>query len=349
MNNRRKFQLENTWYLVAILLGMLLMTHCSNGNSSITPIAELPTPIVGMLVAPDELLPGEEKHIRVDSVVVPDENILPLYTWTIEKGEMKGQGTDSITYKAPETPGIYEIRLIVKYGNWETERATSIVVPTPILNPTTTNVPTPTITPTSTETPTSASVPTFTPIPTGTPTPTLTPTPTPTPTVTPTKPPTKTPTPTVSPSPTPYPAPALAGPENGKEVNGTFPPMDWLWDKPLNENEYFEVRAWHENITDYHPALGWVKIPHFDYNLTQELKGKYYWTVLVVEGKDAKPKDWWNPLYFPYPVWDGKLVRELSPESEIRFFFYTPPPDICKNCPNPGPISKPCKEPPCPH
>jgi uncharacterized protein YraI len=144
-----------------------------------------------------------------------------------------------------------------------------------------------------------------------------------------------------------YSAPVLTAPDNGLDVNGTFPPLDWYWDGELGENEYFEVRVWHENIKTYHPALGWVKVPHFDYNITQELQGKYYWTVLVVEGKDARTKDWWKPEAFPYPVWDGEPVRDLSPEGEIRFFFYLPPPDICTNCVNPGPISEPCDEPPC--
>jgi hypothetical protein len=180
------------------------------------------------------------------------------------------------------------------------------------------------------------------------PTPTSTYTPTPTFTYTPTATPTpaNTSTPTATPTPTPYPAPVPTAPDNGKEANGTFPPLDWQWDGELGENEYFEVRVWHENIKTYHPALGWVKVPHFDYNITHELMGKYYWTVLVVEGKDARPKDWWKPEAFPYPVWDGELVRDLSPEGEIRYFFYRPPPDICKNCgDSPGPIS--CDEPPC--
>jgi hypothetical protein len=143
-----------------------------------------------------------------------------------------------------------------------------------------------------------------------------------------------------------YPAPVLTAPDNGIDVNGTFPPLDWNWNGELGENEYFEVRVWHENITKYRPALGWVKVPHFDYNITQELQGKYYWTVLVVEGQDARTKDWWRPETFPYPVWDGKLVRELGPEGEVRFFFYVPPLDICKNCGSP--ISKdPCPFPPC--
>lgn len=120
-----------------------------------------------------------------------------------------------------------------------------------------------------------------------------------------------------------YSPPVLTAPDNGIVVENQIPPLYWNWDRELGENEYFEVRIWHESIDSYHTAIGWVKTPQFDYNVTTERTGKYYWTVLVVEGKNARIKDWWNPGAFPYPIWDGDLVAELSLESEPRFFFYS--------------------------
>lgn len=319
--------------ITVITIGFLLQVVACSGSNKPTPIVNV---FVGeLLVSPSGAVPPRtEVNIGINV-----RNVSPTFLWYAESGDndiLKGQGTSSIIYRAPRYPGTYEVRVNVKYHNESVERSISIIVEPPTPTPTYTLTPLP---PTSTDTPTLPPTNTLTPTRVDTPTPTATfiPSPTPTPTVTPLPPP--------IPTLTPLPAPTLAAPENGAHVNGTFPPLDWHWDGELGENEYFEVRVWHENITTYRPALGWVKVPHFDYNITQELQGKYYWTVLVVEGQDARTKDWWRPEAFPYPVWDGKLVRELGPEGELRFFFYVPPPDICKNCGSP--ISKPCPFPPC--
>lgn len=138
--------------------------------------------------------------------------------------------------------------------------------------------------------------------------------------------PTATPTFTVTPAfvSSSYPPPIPIKPDNGSGSYGTFPPLTWTWDGELADDEYFEVRIWHESITDYHPALGWVKEPPFDFNISQERPGKYYWTVIVIKGENAKLKDWIIQSGWPYQMWDGELVAELSQESEQRFFMYTP-------------------------
>jgi hypothetical protein len=83
------------------------------------------------------------------------------------------------------------------------------------------------------------------------------------------------------------------------------------------------VRIWHESITTYHPALGWVKQPQFDYNIRDARHGKFYWTVVVVKGATARRKEWTLKPWWPYPMWEGELVAELSPESEPRYFWFT--------------------------
>jgi hypothetical protein len=72
----------------------------------------------------------------------------------------------------------------------------------------------------------------------------------------------------------------------------------------------------------FHAALGWTKQPQFDYNVSGERNGKYFWSVIVVKGTNPRLKDWIKPGW-PYPVWDGELIAELSAESELRFFFFT--------------------------
>jgi hypothetical protein len=204
---------------------------------------------------------------------------------------------------------------------------------------------TPTFTPPNTSTPTSTPTHTPTPTPTDTPTATYVPTSTNTPTATYTPRPTH--TATATPSPTPNLAPTLTAPDDGSKAYGTYPPLDWTWPSSLAEDEFFEVRVWHESITTYHPALGWVKVPHFDYNIKGERDGKYYWTVLVVKGANARRKQWTLQPWWPYPMWEGDLVAELSPESSPGFFFFTTSAgggcsevSCQRHCP-------PCDEPPC--
>lgn len=125
-----------------------------------------------------------------------------------------------------------------------------------------------------------------------------------------------------------YSSPILTNPDNGVGTFGAFPTLFWTWDGELREDEFFEVRVWHESIT-YHPSLGWVKQPVFDYNLAGQKGGKYYWSVAIIKDKDVRVKDWYKPEQWPYPVWEHRPDKEdnsiqMSPESETRFFLFTP-------------------------
>jgi uncharacterized protein YraI len=145
-------------------------------------------------------------------------------------------------------------------------------------------------------------------------------------------PPPPTPTPIIT-TPTPvYAAPKPTSPDDGHGAFGTFPPLTWEWAGELGDNEYFEVRVWHESVTTYRPSLGWVKAPAFDYNISDERHGKYFWSVVITTDRpdNVRFKDWYRPDAWPYPVWEHKPEIEvetwqtLSPESEIRFFNFTP-------------------------
>jgi len=140
-----------------------------------------------------------------------------------------------------------------------------------------------------------------------------------------------------------YPAPVLTAPDDGNEVQGEYPPLYWTWDGELGEDEFFEVRIWHEK-QDFQSAMGWVKAPQFDYNVKGHAEGKYYWTVIVVKGANAKPKDWTLKPWWPYPIWEGELVTELSNAGEPRFFKFTPDPNDPQN---PGPPSCDPSDPKC--
>lgn len=141
------------------------------------------------------------------------------------------------------------------------------------------------------------------------------------------------PSPTFTPTPTPtlYPPPILTSPDEGQGAYGTFPPLKWEWPNVLAENEYFEVRVWHESLGIDNPqALGLVKERVFDYNVKEGRYGKYYWSVIVVEDAEVRFKDWYRPDIWPYPVWEHDPAKPTesigfaSDESSIRFFNYTP-------------------------
>lgn len=175
--------------------------------------------------------------------------------------------------------------------------------------------PTPLIpSPTATSVPAIAPPPTHTsiPIPTDTPLPAATQLPTPLP------------VPTDTPTPVPVAAPVLSSPVNGAGTVGDLIAFAWQWDGNLQAEEYFEVRIWHEAAPGETQAIGWVKVPQFDFNMGGQRSGNFLWTVVVVAGENAVQKEWTLQPEWPYPIWEGELVSELSPEAEPRFFIYVP-------------------------
>jgi hypothetical protein len=183
---------------------------------------------------------------------------------------------------------------------------------------------TPTPPPTASATPTTAAteillVETETPTPTATivsvsPTPTAVP-PTPTPTGTPTP---------------DWPVVAAVSPDEGSGAFAEFPPLHWAWPGDLAEDEYFEVRIWHETISDYRPALGLVKGMDFAYNLKGERIGIYYWSIAVVRVDKVKLKDWYQSSSGLPPVWEPAVNEQaqltyIGYESEARSFKYSKP------------------------
>ena len=133
MNSKCDSQPQNILWIAIIFLGALSASQCKGPPEGKT-VVEVPTPVVNDLMiehCPHGLLPGKEVKICVN-VTVSDTNIRLVYTWSTEGGEIiSGQGTEKITYKAPETPGTYEVSLEVGYGDWDTKRSTSVVVVSP--------------------------------------------------------------------------------------------------------------------------------------------------------------------------------------------------------------------------
>ena len=141
--------------------------------SPVTVVGPLPPEIIGFISDQSgSVLPGARMGIQAE--VNSNGHKIDSYWWVVEAGEgriISGQGTPLIIYEAPETPGIYEVRVELEYeGGLPVEGSTTVEV-APELTPTPTYTATPTHTPTSTPTSTPTATPTGTPPPTDTPTP----------------------------------------------------------------------------------------------------------------------------------------------------------------------------------
>ncbi|MEM7346846.1 MAG: hypothetical protein AAF485_21620, partial [Chloroflexota bacterium] len=184
--------LQTVTFRQPILISLLIFLLGTLGGCVGTDPASVPTPVVSdpKVGAPSPHQPGEEVGISVD--VSSGSGITLSYTWNADGGEIvRGQGSPAITYRVPDEPGTYNVRVKIEWPGQSVEKITSIKVETLIAEsepPTDEPKPSdegPTLTPTSTPTATSTpKSPTYTPTPTNTPTPTKEPSPTATPTAT---------------------------------------------------------------------------------------------------------------------------------------------------------------------
>jgi hypothetical protein len=304
--------------------------------------------VVGCGKKPPTIIGFEPSHpivvvndgIRITVNFAPNDYNIHDFVWRAEEGKILGDGP-TITYRAPATPGSYNISVELQYSGKTvkdsiivevvlmTASSTSTPTDQPTSVPTETSTSTPTSTPTSPSARTKATTATPSSTATSTPTIIVPPTPTPSSTATPTPPPSPPITPTITivpapppthtliatPTPTPYPPPVLGEPVDGITSAGRLPPLSWNWERALAEDEYFEVRIWH-NGDPYHTGIVWVKRSPFDFNLEGFPTGKYFWSIAVMRGR-AQSKGWPG-----IEAWEGiNPVIQLSKESEIRSFF----------------------------
>ncbi|MGD2144134.1 MAG: LysM peptidoglycan-binding domain-containing protein, partial [Anaerolineae bacterium] len=98
-----------------------------------------------------------------------------------------------------------------------------------------------------------------------------------------------------------YPAPVLLAPDDvARFAEGEEIPVRWSWDGELAEDEHFDVRLWREGAPHY--GVGWAKDEL--YAVVGDPGATYYWAIAVIRGKD------------------GKMLEQLSPESEARKLFW---------------------------
>jgi oligopeptide transport system substrate-binding protein len=134
---------------LTVLLG--LITACTS------PTAEPPTISDPMISDPTPQEPGKEVGISIDVSSAGGATL--TYTWNADGGEIvRGQGSPAITYRVPEEPGTYNVRVKVEWDGQSVEKVTVIQVEGDLTTPAATRDSTASPEPTAPE-PTSTSRP----------------------------------------------------------------------------------------------------------------------------------------------------------------------------------------------
>ncbi len=120
-----------------------------------------------------------------------------------------------------------------------------------------------------------------------------------------------------------YPAPRLISPYENQGVRDNTITMRWSWAGTLAEDEHFDVRLW--RVGTRKQGIAWTK--RRDYVERHPSTGWYFWTVVVVRGKD------------------GETVAELSAEPEPIGFRWASPGDDSPGPPRPTSVPPPTSVP----
>lgn len=120
--------------LVLTTILVWVVTGCQGETPTSIAAVQPPTISEPKVDAPTPLEPGKEAGISVE--VSRATGVTLAYTWEVDSGEIvRGQGSPAITYRAPDEPGVYNVRVAVEWDGQSVEKATSIEVqvkgPTP--------------------------------------------------------------------------------------------------------------------------------------------------------------------------------------------------------------------------
>ncbi len=115
-----------------LIVPVWLLSGCgSQPPPTPIPVAVEP-PVVSdpQISAPTPQEPGQEIGIAID--VSSATGVSLTYDWRADGGEIvRGQNSPAITYRTPDEPGIYNVRVAVKWGDSSIEKITTIRVEAP--------------------------------------------------------------------------------------------------------------------------------------------------------------------------------------------------------------------------
>ncbi len=160
---KRFSRVKFSFIWISLLLGLAWLVSACGGQP---PAAVVVTPSIGepKVGAPSPQQPGEEIGISIEIASTGGATL--SYTWSADGGEIvRGQGSPAITYRVPQDPGTYNIRVKVEWDGQGVEKVTSVKVegaaevqtpeppadtPESTHTPKPNNIPRPTPTPTAT-------------------------------------------------------------------------------------------------------------------------------------------------------------------------------------------------------
>lgn len=96
------------------------------------------------------------------------------------------------------------------------------------------------------------------------------------------------PTPSATETPVGPTAPALLSPVD--EAAGSVFELLWVWERALEDDEWFEVQIWPDRPDEQPRVYDWVQEPRRRVTSTTLLPGRYRWRIVVVDGKGQRPR-----------------------------------------------------------
>ena len=86
------------------------------------------------------------------------------------------------------------------------------------------------------------------------------------------------------------PAPQLIAPADGEALpDSSNVRLAWQWVRPLNPDEYYDLRVWRDGEPAY--GITWTQVSSFDLSAwlnDQPEGGLFFWQVAVIAGRDGQ-------------------------------------------------------------
>ncbi|MDQ4077221.1 MAG: hypothetical protein M3220_13355 [Chloroflexota bacterium] len=145
----------------------------------------------------------------------------------------------------------------------------------------------------------------------------------------------------IPPPPVAYSAPTLLAPADGAGVSVPVS-LSWAWNGTLQENEYFDVRVWHEGAPQQ--GITWTKASQFTLS-SPDFQGDYLWSVAVIRGEGGALQEVLSPAASPRRIRITSGGTAPTPEPTEPPIIVEPPTSTPAPEPEPPTPTRPVPEP----